>query len=154
MPEAAEEQFPGALPVRVQVEPKAEVGNIQVDGEGDDGEGPRGDIQDRRCSRQSNQGQTVAQGDAPAQGRVRDRHHAVASSGVVFTEAPAQCVEMRKLPGVEDSSQKKCSCVGFRREEGSKDTRSAEIGTWFSLTRISGSHLCLPTSAWPLTQGG
>lgn len=72
MPEAAEEQFPGTLPVCIPVEPEAEVGNIQVDGEGDDGEGPCGDIQDGGCRGQSDQGQTVAQGNAPAQCRVSD----------------------------------------------------------------------------------
>lgn len=88
MPEAAEEQFPGALPVRVRIESEAEVGNIQVDGEGDGGEGPGGHTQDGGCRGQSDQGQTVAQGDAPAQGRVSDRHHAVTPTGVVLSEAP------------------------------------------------------------------
>lgn len=98
MPQAAEEELPGALPVRVAVEPEAEVGNVQVDGQGDDGEGPRGDVQGGRRRRQSDQGQAVAQGDAAAQGRVRDRHHAVAAAGVVLAEAPAQGVEMGELP--------------------------------------------------------
>lgn len=111
MPETAEEQLPGTLPVGVCVEPEAEVGDIQVDGQGDGGEGPRGDVQQGGCRAQSDQGQAVAQGDAPAQGGVGDRHHAVAPSGVVLAEAPAQGVEMRELPGVEDSSQKKCSSI-------------------------------------------
>lgn len=118
VPQAAEEQLPGALPVRVRVEPEAEVGNVQVDGEGDDGEGPRGDLEDGRRRRQSDQGQAVAQGDAPAQGRVRDRHHAVAAAGVVFAEAPAQGVEMGELPRVEDPSQEKGSCMQVAGEKG------------------------------------
>lgn len=126
VPEAAEEQLPGALPVRVPVEPEAEVGNVQVDGEGDDREGPRGDIQGRGRGGERDQSQAVAQGDTAAQRRVGDRHHAVAAPGVVFAEAPAQGVEMGKLPGVEDSSQKNCSCRGLR-ESGEQDTLSAEV---------------------------
>lgn len=122
MPEAAEEELPGALPVRVRVEPEAEVGDVQVDGQGDGGEGPRGDVQDGGGRAQCDQGQAVAQRDTAAQGRLRDRHHAVAASGVVLAEAPAQGVEVRKLPGVEDSSQKKGSCPRCRNKEGSKDT--------------------------------
>lgn len=72
MPEAAEEQLPGALPIGIHVESKAEVRNIKVDREGDDGEGPCGDVQEGGCCRQSDQGQTMAQGDAPAQAWVRD----------------------------------------------------------------------------------
>lgn len=72
MPEAAEEQLPGALPVGICVEPEAEVGDIQVDGEGDGREGPCGDVQQGRCRAQSNQGQAVAQGDPPAQRGVGD----------------------------------------------------------------------------------
>lgn len=116
VPEAAEEQLPGALPVRVPVEPEAEVGNVQVDGERDDGEGPCGDPQGGGCGGQREQCQAVAQGDPPAQGGVRDRHHAVAPTGVVLPEAPAQRVEVRELPGVEDSAQKKGSC-GDREAE-------------------------------------
>lgn len=52
----------------------------------------------------------MAQCHAPAEGWVGDGHHAVASSGVVFTEAPAQGIEVRELPGVQDPSQKKRSC--------------------------------------------
>lgn len=109
MPEAAEEQSPGTLPVCIHEEPEAEVGNIHVDGQRDGGEGPRGNIQDGGCRAQSNQGQAVAQGNAPAQGRMGDRHHAVAPSGVVLSEAPTKCVEVRKLPGVQDSPQETCS---------------------------------------------
>lgn len=116
VPEAAEEQLPGALPVRVPVEPEAEVGNVQVDGERDDGEGPRGDPQGGGCGGQREQRQAVAQGDPPAQGGVRDGHHAVAPAGVVLPEAPAQRIEVRELPGVEDSAQKKGSC-GDREAE-------------------------------------
>lgn len=67
MPQAAEEQLPGALPVRVLVEPEAEVGNVQVDGEGDQGEGPRSDVQHRCSYAQSDQRQAVAQRHSPAQ---------------------------------------------------------------------------------------
>lgn len=126
MPEAAEEQLPGALPVCVPVEPKAEVGNVQVDGEGDDGEGPRGDVQGGGRGGHGDQGQAVAQGDAPAQVRVGDRHHAVAAPGVVFAEAPAQRVEMRKLPGVEDSSQKTRSCTEVWGSKTRRHQRSTE----------------------------
>lgn len=46
VPQAAEEQFPGALPVCIHIELEAEVGNVQVDGQRDDREGPRSDVQD------------------------------------------------------------------------------------------------------------
>lgn len=67
MPQAAEEQSPGALPVCVLVEPEAEVGNVEIDGEGNDWEGPRGDVQHRCSCAQSDQGQAVAQCHASAQ---------------------------------------------------------------------------------------
>lgn len=118
VPQAAEEQLPGALPVRVGVEPEAEVGNVQVDRQRDDGEGPRGDLERGRGGRQCDQGQAVAQRDAPAQGRVRDRHHAVAAAGVVFAEAPAQRVEVGELPRVEDPSQEKGSCARVDEKRG------------------------------------
>ena len=72
MPEAAEEQSPGTLPVCIRVELEAKVGNIHIDGQRDGGEGPRSNIQDGGCRAQSDQGQAVAQGNAPAQGRVGD----------------------------------------------------------------------------------
>lgn len=50
MPQAAEEQFPGALSVCIHIEAEAEVGDVQVDGEGDDGEDPGGNVQDRGSS--------------------------------------------------------------------------------------------------------
>lgn len=126
VPQAAEEQFPRAPAVCVHVEAEAEVGNVQVDGEGDDGEGPRGDVQGGGSSRQSNQGQAMAQRHPPAEGWVGDGHHAVASSGVVFTEAPAQRIEVGELPGVQDPSQKKCSCAEVWGEKGNSQA-PAEI---------------------------
>lgn len=45
VPEAAEEQLPGALSVCIHIEPEAEVGNVQVDRERYGREGPRGDTQ-------------------------------------------------------------------------------------------------------------
>lgn len=118
MPQAAEEQFPRAPAVCIHVEAEAEVGDVQVDGEGDDGEGPRGDVQHGGSRRQSNQGQAMAQCHTPAEGWVRDRHHAVASSGVVFAEAPAQGVEVGELPGVQDPAQKECACAEGWGERG------------------------------------
>lgn len=133
MPEAAEEQLPGALPVRVPVEPEAEVGDVQVDGQGDDREGPGGDVQGGCGDAHGEQCQAVAQGDAPAQGRVGDGHHAVAAPGVVLTEAPAQRVEVRELPGVEDSSQKTGPCM--EGEAGNQDRLSSEVYTGISSAR-------------------
>lgn len=115
VPQAAEEQSPRAPAVCVHIEAEAEVGDVRVDGKGHEGEGPRGDVQDRGCCGQHEQGQAVAQRHAPAQARMGDRHHAVAAPGVVFTEAPAEGVEMRKLPGVEDSSQEKCTSIEAAR---------------------------------------
>lgn len=46
-----------------------------------------------------------------------DGHHAVAPSGVVFAEAPAQGIEVGELPGVQDPSQKKRPCEEVWGEE-------------------------------------
>lgn len=157
MPEAAEEQLPGALPVRVPVEPEAEVGDVQVDGQGDDWEGPGGDVQGGRGSAHGEQCQAVAQGDAPAQGRVGDGHHAVAAPGVVLAETPAQRVEVRELPGVEDSSQKTGPCMeGEAGETGKQDRLSSEVYTSIPSappTAAAQPERCAPSHRFPsLTQ--
>lgn len=149
VPQAAEEQSPRAPAVCVHIEAEAEVGDVRVDGKGHEGEGPRGDVQDRGCCGQHEQGQAVAHRHAPAQARMGDRHHAVAAPGVVFTEAPAEGVEMRKLPGVEDSSQEKCTCVGVRAGEGDRGShhqRFPENG-FLSWESLPGTSQALPPCA-------
>lgn len=47
MPQAAEEKLPGAAAIGIPVEPKGEVGDVQVKRERNDGESPRGDVENR-----------------------------------------------------------------------------------------------------------
>ena len=47
MPQAAEEELPGAAAVCIPVEPKAEVGDVEVNRERNDRESPRGDVENR-----------------------------------------------------------------------------------------------------------
>lgn len=47
MPQTAEEELPGAAAVGSPVEPKAEVGDVEVDRERNYGESPCGDVEDR-----------------------------------------------------------------------------------------------------------
>ncbi len=55
MPETAEEQLAGAAAVSFAVEAEGQVADVQVDGEGDDGEVPGGDVQHGRQGGQSDQ---------------------------------------------------------------------------------------------------
>lgn len=48
VPQAAEEQLPGAAAVRLVVEAEGQVADVQVDGQRDDGERPRGHVQSGR----------------------------------------------------------------------------------------------------------
>lgn len=48
MPQAAEEQLAGAAAVRLVVEAEGQVADVQVDGQRDDGERPRGHVQGGR----------------------------------------------------------------------------------------------------------
>ncbi|KAL0596765.1 hypothetical protein AAY473_032092 [Plecturocebus cupreus] len=66
VPQAAEEQSPRAPAVSVHVEAEAEVGDVGIDGQGNDGERPSGDVQDGSCHGQRQQGEAVAQRHAPA----------------------------------------------------------------------------------------
>lgn len=54
VPQTAEEELPGAAAVGIPVEPKAEVGDVEVDRERNDGESPCGDVEDRSHHRESN----------------------------------------------------------------------------------------------------
>lgn len=47
MPQTAEEELPGAAAVCIPVEPKAEVGDVEVNRERNDRESPRGDVEHR-----------------------------------------------------------------------------------------------------------
>lgn len=105
MPEAAEEQLAGAAAVPLAVEAEGQVADVQVDGQGDDGERPGGDVQRGRQGREADQARAVAQGDASAHARVRDGHHAVAAAGVVFPQVPAEGVEVGELPAVQETAQ-------------------------------------------------
>lgn len=84
MPQAAEEQLAGAVAISPAVEAVGQVADVQVDGQGDDGEGPGGDVQHGRRGRQANQAHTVPQSHPLAHAGVGDGHHAVAAPRVVF----------------------------------------------------------------------
>lgn len=105
MPEAAEEQLAGAAAISLAVEAEGQVADVQVDGEGDDGERPGGDVQRGRQGWQADQAHAVAQGYPPAHAWVRDGHHAVAAAGVVFPQVPAEGVEVGELPAVQEATQ-------------------------------------------------
>lgn len=105
MPEAAEEQLAGAAAVSLAVEAEGQVADVQVDGQGDDGEGPGGDVQHGRQGWQADQAQAVTQRHPLAHARVGDRHHAVAATGVVFSQVPAEGVEVGELPAVQETTQ-------------------------------------------------
>lgn len=114
MPEAAEEQLPGAAAVALAVEAEGQEAEVQVDGEGDDGEGPGGDVQHGRQGGQADQAHAVAQRHPPAHARVGDGHHAVAAAGVVLPQVPAESVEVRKLPAVQEAAQQQGTWGGDR----------------------------------------
>lgn len=84
VPQAAEEQLAGAAAVRPVVEAEGQVADVQVDGQRDDGERPRGHVQSGRQGGQADEAQAVAQGHPFAHARVGDGHHAVAAARVVF----------------------------------------------------------------------
>lgn len=114
MPEAAEEQLPGAAAVALAVEAESQEAEVQVDGQGDDGEGPGGDVQHGRQRGQADQAQAVAQRHPLAHARVRDGHHAVAAAGVVLPQVPAEGVEVRELPAVQEAAQQQGTWGGDR----------------------------------------
>lgn len=84
VPQAAEEQLAGAAAVSFAVEAEGQVADVQVDGEGDDGEGPGGDVQRGRQGGEADQAEAVPQRHPPAHARVGDGHHAIAAAGVVL----------------------------------------------------------------------
>lgn len=52
----------------------------------------------------------MAQGHPFAHARVGDGHHAVASARVVFPQVPAEGVEVRELPAVQNPPQQQGTC--------------------------------------------
>lgn len=87
------------------IEAEGQVADVQVDGQGDQGESPSGDIRNWAEDGEADQTHAVAQSDPLAKPWVGDGHHAVAPARIVLSQVPAQSVEMRKLPRVEDSTQ-------------------------------------------------
>lgn len=118
MPEAAEEQLAGAAALSLAVEAEGQVADVQVDGEGDDGEGPGGDVQHGRQGRQANQAHAVPQGHPLAHAGVGDGHHAVAAAGVVFSQVPAEGVEVRELPAEQEGTQQQGTWGGGGLKRG------------------------------------
>lgn len=114
MPQAAEEQLAGAAAVPTVVEAEGQVADVQVDGEGDDGKGPGGDVQHGRQRGQAHEAHAVAQRHPLAHGRVGDGHHAVAAAGVVLPQVPAEGVEVGELPAVEEGAQQQGTWKGGR----------------------------------------
>lgn len=85
MPEAAEEQTSRRVAVRMPVKTIAEVADVQVDREGNERESPRGYIEDRSQCREHNESKAVTERYTLAERWMSDRHHAVASSRIIFS---------------------------------------------------------------------
>lgn len=105
MPKATEKELAGALALATLIEAEGEVADVEVDGQRDERESPGGDVQHGAERGQADQGNAVAECHPLAQCRVGDRHHAVSAARVVLAEVPAQCVEVRELPRVEERPQ-------------------------------------------------
>lgn len=116
MPQAAEEQLAGAAAVALAVEAEGQVADVQVDGQGDDGEGPGGDVQHRGQGGEADEAQAVAQGHPLAHAGVGDGHHSVAAAGVVLPQVPAERVEVRELPAVQETTHQQSTWGGRGRE--------------------------------------
>lgn len=112
VPQAAEEELAGGASVSSPVETEGQVDQVQVNRQRHKREGPGGHVQKGRQSAQAQQGQAVAQRHPLAHSRVGDGHHAVAAAGVVLPQVPAEGVEVRKLPAVEEGGQQYCTCRG------------------------------------------
>lgn len=119
MPQAAEEQLAGAVAVSLAVEAEGQVADVQVDGQRDDGEGPRGDVQHGRQGGQADQAHAVTQGHPLAHAGVGDGHHAVAAAGVVFSQVPAEGVEVWELPAEQETTQQQGTWGGLKTRTGS-----------------------------------
>lgn len=115
VPQAAEEELAGAAAVALVVEAEGQEADVQVDGQGDDGEGPGGQVQRRRHRRQADQAQAVSQRHTLAHARVGDGHHAVAASGVVLPQVPAEGVEVGELPAEQEAAQHQGTWGGRER---------------------------------------
>lgn len=62
------------------------------------------------------QGERITQGDPSSQFGVRNRHHPVSGFRIICSEVPAQGVEVRELPGVENAAQKNGARVNGARD--------------------------------------
>lgn len=110
MPEAAEEELAGVLAVGSAVETEGQVADVQVDGQRHQWERPGGETRQGRHRGEADQSQAVAKRHASAQVWVCDGHHAVATARVVFTQVPAQRVEVGELPAVQEAAHQQSPC--------------------------------------------
>lgn len=72
VPKATEEELAGALALTMLVEAEGQVADVQVDGQRNERESPRGDVQYRAERREADQGHAVAERHPLAQCRVGD----------------------------------------------------------------------------------
>lgn len=84
------------------MEAEGQVADVQVDGKWDEWESPGGDVQHGAERGEADQAHAVAERHPLAQCRVGDWHHAVTTARVVLSQVPAQSVEVRELPRVEE----------------------------------------------------
>ena len=92
------EEFSRRFEIRVPVEPPRQDAEPAVYWKGIDGKPPRRHVKDGSSCTNWDGSQAVTKGNSPAQVGANDRHHLVTSTSVVRSQAPAQSVEVSKLP--------------------------------------------------------